>query len=335
MTEMDVSWMPGASLELLKKRAWMLDRIRQFFKTRHVLEVETPIMSRAGNTDPHLESFFTQFRGPGSPDGRTMYLQTSPEFAMKRLLASGSGDIFQVCKVFRNEEKGRLHNPEFTMLEWYRLGFDHHALMDEINDLLVFLGLLEDSEVVTKITYSALFEEIVGINPNEVSVAELYSCARQHQLGIPDSMAANIRDESERNDWLDLIMTQAIEPVLRERGFVFVFDFPASQASLARISEGSTPVAERFELFANGVELANGFHELTDPEEQKSRFHNEVAIRSKLGLMPVAMDQQLLAALQHGLPDCSGVAVGLDRMLMCLANKHDISAVLAFDHDQA
>ncbi len=313
-------WQPSASLETLKNRARLLQRIRAFFHARQVLEVETPVLSRAGVTDPHLESFATEDLG------QTFYLHSSPEFPMKRLLAAGSGDIYQLCKVFRRDERGRRHNPEFTLLEWYRLDMDHHQLMQEV-DALVRAVLNEQLtlEATRYFSYRQLFETFTGLEPFSAGVEELKQYTGQQGLQISGIEA------DDKDAWLDIILTHVIEPALPRNCPVFVHDYPASQAALARIREGTPAVAERFELYLNGMELANGFHELRDSKEQRRRFEKGNRARQQAGLAEVPMDENLLAALEAGLPDCSGVALGVDRLLMLALGKTDIGEVLAFD----
>ena len=315
------NWRPGASLENLQLRARILQRIRAFFLEHGVMEVETPILSRFAAVDPYLDSFSTRYTGPGRPQGLPLFLQTSPEFAMKRLLASGSGPIYQICKSFRDGESGRHHNPEFTMLEWYRPGFDHHALMDEMEALLLMvLGDLS----VARVRYGELFERHTGLDPHCCEVAELQLAAQRLGLDSPLTKADS------RDDWLMYFMSTYVEPRLN-KGVVFVYDFPVGQAMLARVSAGEYPVAERFEVYMNGVELANGFHELGDADEQRRRFEQNVAHRRNKGLPDLPMDEGLLAALeQGGLPDCAGVALGIDRLLMLAADADSLDDVVAF-----
>ena len=313
-------WRPTASLKNLKLRAWVLAEIRAFFSERDVMEVETPLLSLAGSTDPYLDSFTSRYQGALFPAGQTVYLQTSPEFAMKRLLAAGSGAIFQICKAFRNGETGGQHNPEFTMLEWYRPGFDHHVLMDEMEALI---ALVLKTAPARRMTYRDLFLEYVGLDPFELSVADARACLQARHINPPELAEAAI------DDWLSLIMTHLIEPELGT-GAVFVYDFPASQAMLARVVPTQPPVAQRFELYINGMELANGFYELVDADEQRRRFQADLMQRQQLGLAEVGMSQALIAALESGLPDCAGVALGVDRLLMLAAGVENIAEVVAF-----
>jgi lysyl-tRNA synthetase class 2 len=327
MTE-KADWRPSASLANLQARAKLLADIRRYFQQADVLEVETPACSFHASTDPVLESFRLDYTGPGAPKGRELYLHTSPEFPMKRLLAAGSGPIYQICKVFRNGERGRLHNPEFTMLEWYRPGFDHHRLMDEVADLVN--SVLPESWPVKQFTYAELFQRHLDIDPHRATVAELKVCAeRQGIVGVSGL------DLPERDAWLDLLLTHCIEPHLGRGSLCFVYDYPESQASLARIRLGEPAVAERFELYMEGVELANGFYELADAVEQLCRFEQDLAQRQAEGLSEVPMDEHLLSALKAGLPDCAGVALGIDRLLMQVVGAERLDEVLAFSLEQA
>jgi lysyl-tRNA synthetase class 2 len=319
---MDQSWRPTAPLEALRLRADTLARTRQFFAGRGVLEVETPILSRHGTTDPHIESFQTT-DGP--------WLHTSPEFAMKRLLAAGSGPIYQICKVFRQGEQGRRHNPEFTLLEWYRPGFDDDTLMDEVEALVRTLlsGHLALEEGI-RITYTEAFRQGLGLDPLATPVPELAQVAAEQGIDIEMST-----EESERDTWLELLMSMLVEPGLPHERPVFITRFPASQASLARLDPEDPRYARRFELYLGGLELANGFEELADAMEQGRRFEAERGARRRAGQADVAADEHLLAALQHGLPASAGVALGLDRLLMLARGTEDIRQVLAFPFGRA
>jgi lysyl-tRNA synthetase class 2 len=323
---MMVDWRPSASPDTLVIRARLLQRIRAFFQAREVLEVETPLLSRAAVTDPHIQSFVVQ----GPQRGVPRYLHTSPEFAMKRLLAAGSGSIYQVCKVFRQGEAGHQHNPEFSMLEWYRLGFDHHQLMAEVNDLV--RELLEGYRPLTatlQLSYRDAFQRYAGLDPLLASIAELQATVKQRGIDVTGL------DENHKDPWLDLLMTHVVEPALPQDCPVFIYDYPASQAALARIRQSEPPVAERFELYLGGMELANGFHELTDAVEQHLRFEADLATRDATGLPRVPVDERFLAALESGLPPCAGVALGIDRLVMLAAGVESISGVLAFEDERA
>lgn len=292
------------------------------------MEVETPICSRYANTDPTIESFKTNYTGPGAPSGLPLYLHTSPEFPMKRLLAAGSGPIYQICKVFREGEAGRFHNPEFTMLEWYRPGFDHHQLMVEVAELVN--SLLPEPRQIQMISYAALFKEWFDLDPHDASIEALRSCAIAK--GIE---SARQLDMQARDGWLDLLLTHIIEPKLGNKSLCFLYDYPASQASLAKIREGSPAVAERFELYIDGVELANGFHELTHSKSQRERFENDLVQRESMGLPAVPIDEGLLSALSSGIGDCAGVALGIDRLLMLISSTNNIEQVLSFPIERA
>ena len=324
-------WRPSATLEVLKLRARMLERIRAFFSQRAVLEVETPILSSAANTDPALASFSTRYTGPLFPRGLTFYCHTSPEFPMKRLLAAGSGSIYQICKVFRDGESGRLHNPEFTLLEWYRVDFDHLQLMDEavalVTEILAGHRTLAPPE---KLTYREAFERHCGIDPHTADNQTLAGAISRHAIQI------DLDIQHENPDVLrDLLLTHVVEAQLGRGRVTVLYDYPASQAALARVRPGNPPVAERFELYLDGVELANGFHELSDVEEQLRRFEHDQARRKALGLPEVPADARLLSALRAGLPACAGVALGLDRLAMLAAGVKSLREVIAFPADFA
>jgi lysyl-tRNA synthetase class 2 len=313
-----VNWRPGANRHTLAARAELLAKIRSFFATRNTLEVETPLLCSSGITDPSIEPLSV---AAGESLSAPRYLQTSPEYAMKRLLAAGSGPIFQLSRAFRDGEAGPRHNPEFSLLEWYRPGFDHHQLMAEVAELMsLCLGELP----LRCFSYRALFLHYLKIDPFTASVAELAELARREiELGF---------SSDERDLWLDLLMSHLIEPRLVYSGLCFVYDYPASQASLARIvSSGDVEVGQRFELYVNGMELANGYCELTDPVEQRARFVADNQRRREAGQPERPLDEMLLAALEHGMPACSGVALGVDRLLMLVTGASDIREVLAFD----
>jgi lysyl-tRNA synthetase class 2 len=317
-------WRPTASKEMLFLRAEILSKIRAFFSDRKVLEVETPLLASAPVTDLHLQALTSQFCGPGANEGLELFLQTSPEFAMKRLLASGSGPIYQICRAFRDGEAGRRHNPEFTILEWYRPGWDHHRLMDEVDELLASVLGSRSGE---RLSYASAFDRYAGID----AFAETDEVLR---LRV-EEFGVNGADQLSRNDLLDLVLTHLVEPKLGHCQPTFIHDYPASQASLARVRDGEPPLAERFEVFAEGVELANGYHELTDPSVQRKRFGSDLEARRNLDLPVVPIDERLLAALEHGLPECAGVALGVDRLLMLAAGTRNIADVIAFPIDRA
>ncbi|MCP3672612.1 MAG: EF-P lysine aminoacylase GenX [Gammaproteobacteria bacterium] len=321
-------WAPVAGPEMLRARARLLADIRGFFQGLGVMEVETPVCSGCASTDPMLESFTTSFTGPGVPEAKELFLHTSPEFPMKRLLAAGSGPVYQMCKVFRNGESGRMHNPEFTLLEWYRPGYDHHRLMGEVAELIN--GLLPAPLPVERISYGELFQGHLGLDPHRCSVEEM----RGHAIkaGVTGSESLDLHSV---DGWLDLLLTHCIEPHLGRGSLCFVYDYPATQASLSRIRPGTPPLAERFELYIEGIELANGFHELASGPEQRGRFNADLEQRRTNGAREVPMDELLLAALDAGLPECSGVALGVDRLLMCLTGTSHIQDVLAFPLERA
>jgi lysyl-tRNA synthetase class 2 len=319
-------WRPSASISALKKRAEVLQSIRQFFHTRAVLEVDTPALSHSTVTDPHLHSFTTQFVNPMAAEPSTLYLQTSPEFAMKRLLCAGSGAIYQICKSFRNEEAGRIHNPEFTMLEWYRPNFDHHQLMTEVDDLIQTILGCESAE---RVTYQQLFIQFLNCDPLTATLAQLQTLASHHDYA---ELAAKERN---KDTLLMLLFSQIVEPQIGLQRPCFVLDFPASQAALARISKTNPLVAERFELYFAGMELANGFHELKDAAEQQDRFEADNYQRQVMGLQKMPTEQKLIQALQQGMPDCAGVALGVDRLLILAMNCNSIDQVIAFGHNRA
>jgi lysyl-tRNA synthetase class 2 len=314
-------------IDKLRLRAQLLRRIRTFFDQHGVLEVDTPALSQAAVSDPHLHSFTTCYHGPGPHHGRTLYLHTSPEFAMKRLLATGSGCIYQIARVFRDGEAGRRHNPEFTLLEWYRVGFTHHRLMDEMEALLrqVLAGFI-DLNVTLRLSYHEAFLRYLRIDPHRATAEQLRQCCIAHAVEPPPGMPVDATDA-----WLDLLLSHCIEPRFEHGRLVFIYDYPASQAALARLRPGpGTPaLAERFELYLNGIELANGFHELNDPLEQRRRFERDNQTRQQLGLEAMPIDERLLAVLSE-LPDCAGVALGFDRLLMIAAGKAKLDQVLTF-----
>jgi lysyl-tRNA synthetase class 2 len=317
-------WQPTASPALLQARARLNRTLRAFFEARGVLEVETPLLSHAIGTDPNLHPVTASYQPHPHAPGTTLYLQTSPEFAMKRLLAAGSGPIYQLCKAVRNGEQGSRHNPEFTMLEWYRPGFSLMQLMDEVEALVVAaLG----PRHFTRLTYRELFEQQLCIDPHTIGDAQLQALVAKHiDLHQP---------ETHRDTLLDLLYNQVIEPALQDA--VFIHEYPATQAALARITEDAQgrAVALRFELVIGGMEIANGYDELSDPAEQQKRFSADQALRRARGMPEFPVDTRLLAALEHGMPASAGVALGVDRLLMLQSGARDITAVLNFPHPRA
>ena len=322
----NVLWQPSADIETLRERAAIIRCIREFFYTRDVMEVETPTLSAASVTDVHLATFSTKFVGPGHAGGLPLYLQTSPEFAMKRLLAAGSGAIFQLCKAFRNEEAGSHHNPEFTMLEWYRPGFDEFALMDEMDELMQLVLGVEPAE---RLTYQQAFINALAVDPLTADISTL------QQLATEQGFADIAAHETHRDTLLQLLFCMKVEPTIGQEKPCFIYHFPASQAALAQICQHDERVAGRFELYFKNMELANGFNELTDAKEQAARFKEDNQYREANGLKQVPMDERLIAALENGLPQCAGVALGIDRLIMLATNKQKIKDVLAFDVERA
>lgn len=324
-----MNWQASATIATLKKRATILAQIRGFFAMHNVLEVETNALSQATVTDLHLESFTTEFTAMRNSKATApiLYLQTSPEYAMKRLLASGSGCIYQIGKAFRNEESGRFHNPEFTMLEWYRVGFDHLALMAEVSSLV---SLVLQCKPTEQISYQHAFSKYVGVDPLTCSLAELKAQVVVHQLN-----ADWVLREHNKDTVLQYLFAELVETKIGLDAPCFVFNFPASQASLAKISLADERVAERFELYFKGIELANGFHELTDATEQLKRFEADNKLRVSNNLAEKSIDQHLLSALQSGMPECSGVALGIDRLIMLALNVDSIDEVIAFPVNRA
>jgi elongation factor P--(R)-beta-lysine ligase len=324
-----VDWRPGASRARLTQRALLLARVREFFAARGVLEVDTPLVVNAPVSDVHIHSATVRLRD----DGPELFLHTSPEYAMKRLLAAGSGDIFQVCHVVRGYERGRLHNPEFTLIEWYRVGFGLERLMDEVDELVrSLLGPAAGPRRTEHLTYREAFRRELGLDPLEASLAELSRAAAPLGLSTSplDNSAASARDEL-----LELLMGARVGPRLGQGAFTFVHGYPASQAALARLDPGDPRTARRFELYGDGIELANGFHELASAAEQRARFSADNAERARRALPVHAPDERLLAALAAGLPDCAGVALGFDRTLMLATAAAHIDEVLTFPTDRA
>jgi len=327
MSDHSSHWQPTASLAALRARAELNAKIRAYFASQNVLEVETPLLAAAATLDPNIEPLQTVCSAVNHP----LYLQTSPEYAMKRLLAAGSGSIYQLGKAFRDDACARRHNPEFTLLEWYRVDFDWRELVDDVAAITrLSLGDLP----LTLISYGDLFEQHLDINPHRAAADELANIARDiFDLGF---------ETADRDTWLNLLFAAVIEPTLGfdengEKELCIVFDYPASQAALARIVDDANGdcVAQRFEVFVNGMELANGYQELTDANEQRQRFTQEQQLRGEKGLPMRDSDARLIAALENGLPSCSGIALGVDRLLMLQLGVESIEQVLAFSTQNA
>ncbi|TBR40704.1 EF-P lysine aminoacylase GenX [Dyella terrae] len=315
---------PGLASLALRARLYAL--IRSFFAARAVLEVETPIMSAAGNTDPNIESFQVRFSGHVDAGARERWLRTSPEYPLKRLLAEGVGDCYELGRVFRNGEAGGRHNPEFTMLEWYRVGWDHRKLMEETVGLVeAAMALVGQRVEVVVESYRQLFLDELGIDPMHDSEAKLREPLAPFNID-PQGL--------HRDDWLDLLITHLLQPGFPSDRITVIHDYPASQCALARIRPGEPPMAERFELYLGKYELANGYHELNDANEQRARFERDNAVRSARGIQEVPVDQRLLAVLD-AMPDCAGVALGVERLLMCMAGTDAIADVLAYPFAEA
>ena len=319
----EAAWRPAAAMPAIRRRAQALRQAREFFHARGVLEVETPALVNAPVSDVNLGSARVELAGgPGS-----LYLHTSPEYAMKRLLASGSGDIFQICRVYRGAERGRQHNPEFTMLEWYRLGLSLEALMNEVAALVRELAGADLP--IEMLSYREAVVRHAGLDPLEAADDELWRAAQG--LGLSARQAA----ECGRDELLDLIVGAQVGPALGADRLTFVHRYPASQAALARLDPTDPRLALRFELYGRGMELANGYHELSDVAEQRRRFAVDQQARGRRGLPVNSLDAHLLAALEAGLPDCAGVALGFDRVLMLALGAERIDEVLAFPVERA
>ena len=314
---------------MLRLRAGLLARARGFFAARGVLEVDTPIVVNAPVSDVHIHSarVLLQAAGPGQAAQASFFLHTSPEYAMKRLLAAGTGDIYQICHVVRALERGRLHNAEFTLIEWYRAGFSLDALMSEVEALVrELLGSSHALAATERMSYREAFLRALALDPFTAPLAQLAQHARGAGFG---------GETTDRDELLELLMGTVVGPRLGQRRLTFVYGYPASQAALARLDPDDPRAAQRFELYCDGIELANGFHELTCAQEQRDRFERDIAQRRQLGLPDTTIDQRLLAALEAGLPDCCGVALGFDRTLMLAAGAQRIDAVLPFPIERA
>lgn len=316
-------WRPTATRAMLELRAALLARARGFFAARGVLEVDTPLVVNAPVTDVHIHSA----RVTLDAGERHFFLHTSPEYAMKRLLAAGVGDIYQICHVVRALERGQLHNAEFTLIEWYRRGYSLDALMSEVEALVrELLGAAGTACASERMSYREAFLQTLALDPFTAPLPQLAEHARQ---------AGFIGAAGDRDELLELLMGTVVGPRLGRNGLTFVHGYPASQAALARLDPADPRAAQRFELYSRGIELANGFHELTSAHEQRSRFERDIEERRRLGLPAAALDERLLAALEAGLPDCCGVALGFDRTLMLAAAAACIDAVLPFPIERA
>ncbi len=324
LTSEKKAWQPSANIENLLKRTKIIAEIRRFFTDRGLLEVETPVLSEFGVTDLHLSTFSTEFIAPFDALSKTLWLGTSPEYHMKRLLAAGSGPIFQISKVFRNEEAGNRHNPEFTMLEWYRPHFDMYRLINEVDDLL---QQILDCLPAESMSYQFAFQEYVGLDPLSATRKELMEAARQQNF-----MA---EEDGDRDTLLQFLFSEMVEPKIGLNAPVVIYHFPSSQAALAQLSPEDQRVAERFEFYYKGVELANGFHELTDADEQRRRFEQDNRQRQKAGLPLRAIDERFLGALQAGMPNTAGVALGVDRLVMIALGVETIKEVISFSIENA
>jgi len=314
-------WQPTASLNSLRLRAQLYKNIRHFFEARQILEVETPILSTGCVPEPTIEPLFTTCH---IPDSKRFFLHTSPELPMKRLLAAGSGAIYQISKVFRDGEVGTLHNPEFTLLEWYRPNFNQADLIQEVSE---FLQAMLDCEAADRVNYCDVFEKYINLHPLHSALSDLQN--HTAKLGMHNATTLD------RDACLQFIMSTQIEQQLGLTRPTVVANFPATQAALARKSLDNPKLAERFEVYIKGMELANGFYELTDPVEQRQRFEADLVKRQALNVPTHSLDQRFLAALESGLPDCAGVAIGLDRLLMLIAHVQKIQDILAFPIDSA
>jgi len=321
-------WRPVAAMDVLRVRADVYEHIREFFKSRDVLEVDTPVVSSSTTPDPHIDSFITDyFPSASQTPGESRYLSTSPEFPMKRLLAAGSGSIYQLCHVFRQAEQGSRHNPEFTMLEWYRVEMSYLELMREVAALVG--RLLKQNLPIEVLTYQAAFMRYLEIDPLTVTTGEL------QRLAEKSGLVCGEQDADDKDFYLDFFMSHQVQPQLGKGQLTFVHEYPASQCAYSKISSSDPRVAQRFELFFQGVELANGYQELTDAQEQKYRFEQQNKKRLLSGKSTVQWDENLVDALFVGMPDCSGVALGVDRLIQLILNLKNIEDVLAFPFNRA
>ncbi len=323
----DADWRATATSATLRQRAALLDAARRFFAAREVLEVDTPLVVNAPVTDVHIQSARVTFTDERGGAARHFFLHTSPEYAMKRLLAGGLGDIYQICHVVRGLERGRLHNAEFTLIEWYRLGWTLEALMEEVDALVrTLLGAHAAARISQRVSYREVFLEQLGLDPFSASQRELAAAART---------AGFTGNTHNRDELLELLMSVRIGPQLGRGALTFVHGYPASQAALARLDPADRRAAQRFELYCEGIELANGFHELADAHEQRARFEQDIAERRRLGLAAAPLDERLLGALAAGLPECCGVALGFDRLVMLATGAGRIDEVVPFPIERA
>ena len=325
-----MSWRSNLDWENAQLRAKIIQRIRQFFISRQLCEVETPLLSHGTITDQYIDSLTSRYdflSDSSKGESDKMYWQTSPEFSMKRLLASGYGSIFQICKAFRHEEAGRYHNPEFTLLEWYQLDYDHMTLMDEVDDLLRYILNCNKAE---RFTYQQVFLEYVDIDPLNTTTEQLIDVIQQSK-----KLDNWLLSSADNDLLLQYIFSEIIEPNIGKTSPCFIYNFPLSQASLAKISQEDNRVAERFECYYQGVELANGFHELTDVETHLARFKSDNIKRKHLGKVLKPIDQNFIDALAFGLPSCAGVALGVDRLLMLALEAKHIKEVMSFTIEDA
>lgn len=318
-------WKPGAAIQILRQRAELIASIRDFFLKRGVWEVETPSMSHFPAVDLHVDSFSVKTFHDSIP----AYLITSPEYHMKRLLAAGSGSIYQLCKAFRCDTAGIKHNPEFTILEWYREGWDHRKLMQEIDDLLQLLLKTLPAEYLS---YHDAFIRLLRVDPLLLTTDQFVALCRAQQVVPPVDL---LEPEADRDERLNYLLGVFIEPELGKERPVFLIDYPASQANLAKLYQDRAGYAMRFEVYYQGIELGNGFCELTDSSVQKKRFEETNQARVKLGKEPLPIDSAFLAALAAGMPDCAGVAMGVDRMVMLALGMKEIDQVMAFSWSRA
>lgn len=322
------NWRPTAEWPVLVRRAELLREVRQFFYTKDVVEVDTHLLSQFGVTDPHLSNLTSQFKHPLLSGNRTLYLQTSPEYAMKRLLAAYQQDIYQLSHVVRDDEIGRWHNPEFTLLEWYRVGYDDVQLIDEVSELLQSVCAAPSTKIMT---YQRSFLQYTGCDP---LTSEGIESIRQRLIAQP-ALSDWMSLESDHDTILQVAFSELVERQFPHDQPVCVTHFPRSQAALARVNENDPRVAKRFEFYYRGVELANGYHELTDPTEQAHRFERDNKWRRQNGVGTQPADTRLIAALQSGLPACAGVALGFDRLLMIVSGASSLSEVLPFSIENA